>query len=107
MASIDSHPRPGMTQPRAAKTSFSAPALIALAIAALAIGTMVLGSVVGIFSGGEPTPIASNDGAPVIGVNDPNIVVEEPQGDPAAPLSREGQGTTMTTVPTNPVDETE
>jgi hypothetical protein len=78
-----------------------------IAIAALVIGVMFLGGVFNMFFADEDiAPAALNDGAPTIGVEDPNIVVEEPMGDAAAPLTTEGQGTTMTTVPTTPIDDT-
>jgi hypothetical protein len=102
MASINNHDR---TERHRSGSFFSGTALVLLAIVALAIGTMFLGGFVGMFTGDE-APIASNDGAPTIGVEDPNIVVEQPSGAEVAPLTTEAQGETMTTVPTNPVDAT-
>jgi hypothetical protein len=107
MASIEQSGRAGKT-PTHRGSGVSGGAKIAIAVAGLAIAVMVLGSLFGILSGNDDVaPAAMNDGAPVIGVNDPNIVVEESSGAEVAPLTPEAQGSTMTTVPTTPVDETE
>jgi hypothetical protein len=105
MASIDEKHRSGRTP--TATSHFSGVKLILLAVAAVIIGVMLIGGGIGVFSGNDDlAPAALNDGAPTIGVEDPNIVVEQPGGAETAPLTGEAQGTTMTTVPTNPIDDT-